>query len=173
MLMISLVAYGTQIDFKHLTQKAQFKITDDEVHEMYTKIVAASGQTQDALRLYINDADTINAYNDGSSIVIYRGLINYVQSKDELALVVAHEVAHGMLQHLGKLHTNIPSEVAVLENNADKYGAILMMKAGYDVCLGRNLFLRWSASYGNALNQDHPPHSFRYAELNIKCSGGI
>lgn len=145
------------------------KITNQQVFDVYRKIVAATGQTQDALPLKIDSGDDDNAYNNGAVIVIYRGLIDRAKSVDEIALVLGHEVAHGMLGHLGKLNTDDKDEVTVLEGNADKMGAVYMMKAGYDVCKGRMLYTRWLKEGGEALNQNHPPDAYRWAELNIGC----
>lgn len=139
------------------------------VHDIYKKLIAASGQTQNVLPLEIVDSAEINAYNDGSKVVIYTGLIASTKSWDEVALVLGHEIAHGMLQHLGKLNSQIPNEITVLEGNADKYGAFLMMKTGYSICKARELFLRWTWETGNGLTQSHPPNIYRYNEINIGC----
>jgi hypothetical protein len=164
------IVYATQ-----LSQEA----SDDKVREIYKQLVAASGQSQDALPLYIDDSMIDNAYNDGTRIVIYRWLINHAGSWDEVALVLGHEIAHGMLGHLNE-HMPIPEQIphdgmgdsdyiAVLEANADKLGALYTLKIGYSVCEGRNLFKYWKQENGNALGQDHPDYSYRYDELNINC----
>lgn len=44
--------------------------------------------------------DTINAYADGVRIVIQKGLLDFVRSDDELALIVAHELAHNIERHV-------------------------------------------------------------------------
>ena len=164
------IVYATQ-----LSQESQ----DDRIRLIYKQLVAASGQSQDALPLYINDELIDNAYNDGSRIVIYRGLINHAESYDEIALVLGHEIAHGMLGHLNQnmpIPEQIPHDgmgdsdmIAVLEANADKMGAFYMMKIGYNVCEGRKLFKYWKQENGNALGENHPDYSYRYDELNVGC----
>ena len=57
----------------------------------------------------------------------------------------------------------------VLEANADKLGAVYMIKAGFDICKGREIFKRWKIEGGNKLNSYHPSYSYRYDELNIGC----
>lgn len=141
----------------------------DRIRAIYRQIVVATGQTQEALPLVISDQDIENAYNDGTKIVIYTGLINNTSSWDEVALVLGHEVAHGMLHHLKELNTDDPNKIAVLEANADKMGAFYMMKAGYNVCKGREIYKHWRQEYGNALSQDHPDFSYRFDELDINC----
>lgn len=141
----------------------------ERVYKIYAQIIASTGQTQDALPLVINDEMIENAYNDGSEVVIYRGLIYNAKSWDEIAFVLGHEVAHGMLGHLGKLNTNITDEISVLEANADKMGAFYMMKSGYNICEARKMWKRWTKEKGNYLGLNHPDYSYRYEELNIGC----
>jgi len=55
---------------------------------------------------YVND-DTVNAFATlGGNIVIYRGLLEKLSYEDELAAVIAHEVAHIKYRHpiLGASH---------------------------------------------------------------------
>ena len=48
---------------------------------------------------YVND-DTVNAYATlGGHIVLYRGLLEKLQNEDELAMVIAHEIAHIKYRH--------------------------------------------------------------------------
>lgn len=163
----SMVCISHVIYLKNFTQEAQ----DAYIQDMYQHILAQTGQVQDALPLIIDDSDTVNAYNDGTKIVIYRGLIDQAHSWDEVALILSHEIAHGMLWHLrmdaSKLSEN---DIAVLEGNADKMGAIYAIKAGWDVCKGREVFKYWREEYGNALGQTHPDYSYRFDELDINCS---
>lgn len=152
-----------------VVQESPQDITDEQVIEVYHKLIVVTGQTQNALPFKIQNSPVVNAFNDGQMIVMFRGIIDDTKNLDEIALILGHEIAHGMLQHLGKLNSEDPREIAVLEANADKYGAILMMRAGYDVCKARDLFKRWSHAWGNSLNGDHPANSYRWAELNVNC----
>lgn len=137
--------------------------------EIYKEIVKSTGQVQDAVPMYIVENDQENAYTDGTKVVVYTGLIKNASSWDEIALVLGHEVAHVNLGHLGGLNTNKANEISVLEANADKMGALYMMKAGYDICKGREIYKRWLSNNGNYLGQSHPNYSYRYDELNVNC----
>lgn len=153
---------------KNFSQSA----VDEKVRAIYQQLIVNTGQTQEALPLVIDDSSEVNAYNDGNKIVIYRGLIDSAESWDEVVLVLGHEIAHEMLWHLRMINewkSVNKQEVIVLEANADKLGAIYMMKAGYDVCKGREIFKHWKELRGNALGQNHPDFSYRYDELNINC----
>lgn len=149
-----------------------------QVRQLYYNLVTQTGQSQDALPLIIRDDDEDNAWNNGMFITITSGLIRR-HNWDEIALVLGHEIAHGMLAHLNKkipipTYTNHEGQgdndlVSTLEANADKLGAVYMMKAGYDVCNARKVFLGWKERSGNSLGQAHPDFSYRFDELNINC----
>lgn len=164
---VAIVSIGACIWYENFSQNAE----DEKIRQIYHQIIVNTGQSQDALPLVIDDSMIENAYNDGTKIVIYRGLINQAGSWDEIALVLSHEVAHGMLGHLKlPLQDLTDNEVSVLEANADKMGALYMIKSGYNICKGRELFRYWKEQNGNSLGQNHPDYSYRYDELNIRCS---
>lgn len=41
----------------------------------------------------------LNAYADGEKVVVFTGMMNFVESDEELALILSHELAHNMLGH--------------------------------------------------------------------------
>ena len=49
--------------------------------------------------LYVADDDVINAFADSENIVINRGMMRFVQSDEELALILGHELAHNARRH--------------------------------------------------------------------------
>ena len=53
----------------------------------------------------IGNSDTVNSYSDGRRIVITRGMADFAKTDDELALVVAKEMAHSVLGHARMLKT--------------------------------------------------------------------
>src|SRR5882672_10939332 len=50
--------------------------------------------------------DTVNAQTDGDRIEIYRGLIQYLDSEEEVAAVVGHEMGHEIAQHIEEKQQN-------------------------------------------------------------------
>ena len=50
--------------------------------------------------------DDLNAYADGSSVYITRRMLRFTESDKELALVVAHELAHNIMGHIDKQQQN-------------------------------------------------------------------
>lgn len=53
-----------------------------------------------AYKVVIVDDEVINAAADGKRIMLNRGLIRFLNSDDELALVMAHELAHDTERHI-------------------------------------------------------------------------
>jgi hypothetical protein len=54
----------------------------------------------------IADQDEPNARADGQQVIVNRGMLRFVKSDDELALVLAHELAHDSEQHIRAKSTN-------------------------------------------------------------------
>ena len=77
--------------------------------EKVTQKVLASFDLPEEMQItfhYVND-DTVNAFATlGGHIVLYRGLIEKLKHEDELAMVIAHEIAHIKYRHpiLGASH---------------------------------------------------------------------
>ncbi|MGM0423022.1 MAG: M48 family metalloprotease [Pseudomonadota bacterium] len=54
----------------------------------------------------LDNSSAINAYADGQRIVISRGITRFADNDSEIALVVAHELAHNTMEHVQKLKQN-------------------------------------------------------------------
>ena len=52
------------------------------------------------------EATAVNAYTDGRHIVTTEGMVNFAKTDNELALVLAHEMAHCSEGHIGKKKAN-------------------------------------------------------------------
>ena len=46
----------------------------------------------------LGDDDALNAYADGNNIIITRGMMRFLESDRELALVIGHELAHNSMR---------------------------------------------------------------------------
>lgn len=80
-------------------------------------------------------------------------------SRDEFALLAGHEVAHYFLAHNG---SNSANELA-----ADRLGAELACRAGFDPAAGATLFRHLKAG------TTHPrPEARRAAVLAVRCGAG-
>ncbi len=90
-------------------------------------------------RLSLRMTSAINAYATGKSIVVTAGMMEFVNSDDELAYVIGHELAHNTHRHIRKSITNfILSGLAhrytrPFEAEADYVGLYYAARAGFDL----------------------------------------
>lgn len=145
-------------------------ISNAEIEEIYDNLTKYTGYTKYSRPklVIIQDDTVINAWTDNEQIAIYSGIINFAQSKDEIAAILGHELAHVLLQHSHLNPNNDPNIQTVLEGNADKLGIYLVLRAGYDVCKAKDLWYRLRDIGGDyELNVDHPNYSYRYWQLDF------
>lgn len=55
-----------------------------------------------AFAVELGNAENVNAYADGQRVMVTQGMLDFVQSDEELALVLAREFAHNALGHANK-----------------------------------------------------------------------
>lgn len=85
------------------------------------------------------DQDVVNAYADGKKIYVTRGMMHFIHEDRELALVVAHELAHNTMGHISKKSGNM------------LLGAIV---DGFAAAYGVNTQGAFGKAAGNAYSQD-------------------
>src|ERR1700712_1892643 len=90
--------------------------------------------------------DAVNAWADGSRVMVSAGLLRYCATDSDLALVLAHEMAHNLLHHRQRLAAEgITTDVAPpitsagmremreTEEEADRFAVDLATTAAYDL----------------------------------------
>lgn len=84
----------------------------------------------------------VNAYTDGRRVVVCEGLLAYVDSEDELACVIAHELGHVLRQHLKRqrlLSLGVMLPLSVLDALLSAYAGVrvdLLSALGQQALLG-------------------------------------
>ena len=139
--------------------------------------------------IHVLEEKGFNAFTvGGGKVFVFTGLFDSklgVQTDDELAAVLAHEVAHVTARHAserkGKLKiTGLvdkslrddrfkASFTTVQEDEADKYSVIYSALAGYDPAAGIQVWKRLHnahGSYTGELLYDHPLNDDRAKNLN-------
>lgn len=72
----------------------------------------------------------VNAYADGDRIMVTRGMMNFARTDEELALVIAHEMAHNTMRHIDAKRQNAAGglvadiALAILTRGAYRQSAI-------------------------------------------------
>lgn len=110
--------------------------------------------------LHVIDSDQINGMSNGQQVAVTRGAMRLFPADAELAWVLAHEIAHNVLNHVpnARLHallngfveamadesgTRAPVEPPrSLEVQADYLGAYIMARSGYDLHAIRRVWQR-------------------------------
>lgn len=123
----------------------------------------------------------IHAKADGTHLSVTTGLIDYVADDDELALVIAHEMAHNALGHriqfeaqgvrrglFGGYGANAV-KIREAERAADRLGYFLMARAGFDPRVAQRFWPRLYAgpAGGHARVTTHPDLRTRLADARL------
>lgn len=107
-----------------------------------------------ALRPRLAHAGTINAFADGDMVVITDRLLEFVRDDDDMAAILAHELAHNILSHYAALGAFNPRTkrarrrlresalVREMEREADALSVRLLAAAGYRLAAAPALWAR-------------------------------
>lgn len=133
----------------------------------------------------LGNADVAAAYADGRRVLVTRGMLNFVRSDQELAQVLAREMAHNILGHAqkqrmsaaaGSVIDNLirmhPDKASMrgtagvkpmpqeLDTAADRLGLYLAARAGYNIEIAasfwRRLAFEYPPSVANGYTALHP-----------------
>jgi hypothetical protein len=147
-----------------------------------------------AYSIELGNVDTVNAYDDGRRVLITRGMMNFVQSDEELAYVLAKEMAHNSLGHAGKQNmsatvgsiidnlTRLRPDITTLagisgvrpmpqelDAAADTLSLYMLARAGYNVERAPRFWERLASQYPatvlNAYTAIHPSTAFRLSVM--------
>lgn len=145
----------------------KYKLVDDaalqaRVNKIGQSLVAVSGRKDIKYTFKVLDSDDVNAFAlPGGFIYVFRGLTDKMQTDDELAGILGHEIAHVVKRHsvnqleknmgitilatilLSKTENGMTAEPAILstiaagysrsdESEADKLGFEETLAAGYN-----------------------------------------
>ncbi len=145
--------------------------------------------------IILKNSDEVNAFADGRYVVVFSGMMRFLNSDDELALVISHELAHNTMGHIKKQAVNrtigtllgaIVSELTGVnvtrigaqtgqllfsqefEAEADYVGCYYAARAGYDVSKAAQLWRRMAATHPAAINlkgSTHPSTAKRFLAI--------
>lgn len=108
----------------------------------------------------------INGHSDGEAVWITSGLMRSQKSDNNLALIVAHELAHNISDK-----TQFKSNKA-RELMADRMALVLMQRAGFDI---DDVLIEWDAgqhphSDQQKMSKTHPTLDERYKNFEVESA---
>jgi hypothetical protein len=146
-----------------------------------------------AFAIELGDAGFINSYADGERVMITRGMLDFVQSDEELAYVLAKEIAHAaliqtprpaMAAAIDNLMAFTPGSIGkpeksqpaikpyspVLDSTADKLSLYMLARAGYSIDNALGFWKRLAASSAptdpNSHTALHPASAYRFSVIS-------
>lgn len=105
---------------------------------------------------WIDTKAKLDAGADGEKVRVTSGLMLFADTDNELAAVVAHELAHNLLDHRARLRAqrNRSSEILATEIEADRLSVWLMANAGYDPHAALRFTERFGRKTGSGIFSD-------------------
>lgn len=125
----------------------------------------------------------INAFADGKSIMVTRGMMNFARDDNELALVLSHEMAHNTMKHIdakkGNMTVGLLADIAVtllsrgrmnnsnftqmaanaysqeFEAEADYVGLYIMANSGMPIADAPKFWRRMAAAHPASIKTNH------------------
>lgn len=173
---------GEQVLQQHLDENKAKLSTDPAlnawVQGIFQRLVAAANQQNYLLRLQVIDDPTINAYAlPGGGMFIYKGMLEFAESDDEVAAVLGHEIGHVILRHgMTRMRRDIGIRGAISallkdetmqkfagiaanfkqmsfgrqdEDASDAFGMDLSKKAGFDPSAAVTVWKRMHEKFGS------------------------
>ena len=146
-------------------------------------------------RVELGNADNINSYADGQRVMLTRGMLEFAQSDQAIAYVMAKGIAHNILGHAATQHTtatigsiidnlvSVRPDLSLLIGSggmkampqepdaaADHLALYLLARAGYDIdhaaAFWQRLASQYPASILNGYVANHPGTAYRIAAIN-------
>lgn len=124
-------AHVSQNNYKQIKSGAQL----DRVKRIVNRLAVAAGYPANTFPVHLVDAgEEVNAAAfNGTTIVVYRELLNRVKSDDELATVLGHEIGHIMASHHKDAAESQEREqtVGILSSVLGSVASVATSAAGY------------------------------------------
>ena len=129
-------------------------------------------------RVQLLPSPRVGAKADGAVVSVTTGLLDFVANDDELALTIAHEMAHNVLGHRARLNAagarrglfggygSKTGAVRETERAADRLAYYLVNRAGYDIRAAEPFWnrLHRGPAAGTSARSAHPDLASRIAD---------
>lgn len=162
---------------------------DDKTRQLAIPVTRACG-----FAIELGNADNINSYADGNRVMVTRGMLNFAQNDDEVAVLIAKGMAHNILGHaastrststIGSVIDNLTSVrpdtslligsagirpmPGELDAAADSLSLYLLARGGYNIDAASPFWRRLDKTYPatvlNGYVANHPATTTRLAAI--------
>lgn len=128
------------------------------------RTLSLTGQPGCGGRLSLTNSSAQNAWSDGTHVVVTTGISRMAGSDDEIAFVIAHEMAHNILDHSRRAEKPMGifgfgrglSQARRSETDADRFAVRLMSDGGYRPSGGIAFLRKASRRMWWSISLDHP-----------------
>ncbi|HEU0044517.1 M48 family metallopeptidase [Sphingomonas sp.] len=137
-------------------------------------------------RVHLARSKQLNAFADGTHVLLTTRLLTLTRDDDELAFVIAHEMAHNILGHAAKMRAvkqekrglaallARPALTRRIEREADLLAADLLLDSGYTVDGAAGVLHALDSGFGGpAVLADHDSIEDRAAALQAHAAGRV
>ncbi len=142
-----------------------------------------------AMAIELGNTDDVSSFSDGYRMVVTRGMLQYVHSDQELAYVIAKEVAHNILESderqdmadvIDRLQVfrtrtvpmaadRVQPYTPVRDATADKLSLYMLARAGYDIdntlSFWQHLAEHYPIEIYSGYGRLHPSSSYRFSVM--------
>lgn len=162
---------------------------DDKTRQLAIPVTRACGFV-----IELGNADNINSYADGQRVMVTRGMLNFAQNDEEVAVLVAKGMAHNILGHAASTRststigsvidnlTNVRPDTSLLIGSAgirpmpgeldaaaDSLSLYLLARGGYNIDAASPFWRRLDKTYPatvlNGYVANHPATTTRLAAI--------
>lgn len=145
----------------NILQTGEIKLTLADGAAQKLMVIAAEPGCASSFQIAVNDDREASA--NGKMVTISSGLAEYFVDDDEFAAVVAHELAHNLLNHRDRLNAQqvnrgffgqfgkSAGRIRDTEIEADRLSVWLMVNAGYDPQAAIRFWTRYGKEHGKGI----------------------
>jgi len=182
--------FGKKV-YDELSQQSPIK-KNSSLSKILSVLVTNLKNSPYTYQIYEIEDETVNAFTVGAYIFVHSGMINFTNSNDELASVIAHEINHNELGHINKklslsefsksivgeklsnIGQNLDTFLGASFNQKDELlsdlcGVDLMILAGFKPCATISLWKRMSASENDFNGLENLLRSHPYSSKRANC----